>query len=99
MNTSYVKLCGSCGSTLVPIKFERNVCSAIRSILRAVSDGIAATRQPSHALCTHLSLDSGSRRWLDERMNIFERQVAGRRYRIASQSLCDEARHLTSATP
>lgn len=30
--------------------------------------------------------------WLDERMNIFERQVGGRRYRIASQSLWDAAR-------
>ncbi len=27
--------------------------------------------------------------WLDERMNIFEREVGGRRYRIASQSLWD----------
>ena len=30
--------------------------------------------------------------WLDERMNMFERQVGGRRYRIASQSLWDPAR-------
>jgi len=29
--------------------------------------------------------------WLDERMNIFERTVGGRRYRIASQSLWDPA--------
>ena len=27
--------------------------------------------------------------WLDERMNIFERVVGGRRYRIASQSVWD----------
>jgi len=30
--------------------------------------------------------------WLDERMNIFEREVGGRRYRIAAQSLWDPAR-------
>ena len=30
--------------------------------------------------------------WLDERMNIFERQVGGLRYRIASQSLWDPAK-------
>ena len=30
--------------------------------------------------------------WLDERMTIIEREVAGRRYRIASQSLWDSAR-------
>jgi transposase len=30
--------------------------------------------------------------WLDEGMNIFERQVGGRRYRIASQSLWDPAK-------
>ena len=30
--------------------------------------------------------------WLDELMNIFERQVGGRRYRIASQSLWDPAK-------
>jgi len=30
--------------------------------------------------------------WLDERMNIFEREVAGRRYRIASQSVWDPER-------
>ncbi len=30
--------------------------------------------------------------WLDERMNIFEREVGGRRYRIASQSLWDAER-------
>jgi hypothetical protein len=30
--------------------------------------------------------------WLDERMNIFEREVGGRRYRIASQSVWDPER-------
>ncbi len=30
--------------------------------------------------------------WLDERMNVFEREVGGRRYRIASQSVWDPAR-------
>lgn len=30
--------------------------------------------------------------WLDERMNIFEREVGGRRYRIAAQSLWDPVR-------
>jgi len=30
--------------------------------------------------------------WLDERMNMFEREVAGRRYRVAAQSLWDPVR-------
>src|SRR2546428_4850733 len=30
--------------------------------------------------------------WIDEGMNIFEREVGGRRYRIASQSLWDAVR-------
>ncbi len=37
----------------------------------------------------NLLVDVGARMWLDERMNIFERKVGGRRYRIASQSLWD----------
>ena len=48
--------------------------------------------QRSRAFWAHLSLDSGSLAWLDERMNMFEREVGGRRYRIASQSLWDPAR-------
>src|ERR1022692_1596104 len=47
------------------------------------------------SLQAHLVLDNSdnsTRSWLDERMNIFERQVGGRRYRIASQSLWDPAR-------
>jgi transposase len=36
-----------------------------------------------------VSLDFRARIVLDERMNIFERSVAGRRYRVASQSLWD----------
>src|SRR5450432_2493570 len=43
-------------------------------------------------LGAHLWLDNSPRSWLDERMNIFERQVGGRRYRVASQSLWDPAR-------
>lgn len=39
-----------------------------------------------------VSLDLGREVWLDERMNIFEREVGGHRYRIASQSLWDPAR-------
>jgi len=40
----------------------------------------------------HVFVDIGARIWLDERMNIFEREVGGRRYRIASQSLWDAER-------
>ena len=36
-----------------------------------------------------ISLAKRLRVWLDEEMNIFERQVGGRRYRIASQSVWD----------
>src|SRR2546429_2143035 len=37
----------------------------------------------------YLFVDRSARMWLDERMNIFERVVGGRRYRIASQSVWD----------
>ena len=37
-------------------------------------------------------LTSALRLWLDEGMNVFEREVDGRRYRIASQSLWDPVR-------
>src|SRR3989442_16008874 len=37
----------------------------------------------------YLFVDRGARMRLDERMNIFERVVGGRRYRIASQSVWD----------
>src|SRR5947208_2670632 len=37
----------------------------------------------------YLFVDRSARMWLDERMNIFERIVGGRRYRIASQSVWD----------
>jgi len=37
----------------------------------------------------HFCLAKRFRVWLDERMNVFEREVGGRRYRIASQSLWD----------
>jgi hypothetical protein len=40
----------------------------------------------------HVLVDRYVRMWLDERMNIFERTVGGRRYRIASQSLWDVER-------
>src|SRR5450631_2068257 len=43
-------------------------------------------------LGAHLSLDFALSICLDERMNVFERKVAGRRYRVASQSLWDPAR-------
>lgn len=39
-----------------------------------------------------VGVDLSSEVWLDERMNIFEREVGGRRYRIASQSLWDPVR-------
>jgi hypothetical protein len=39
-----------------------------------------------------LGLANALHLWLDERMNIFEREVGGRRYRIASQSLWDPRR-------
>ena len=41
----------------------------------------------------HFSLANGFRLWLDEIMNVFERKVGGRRYRIASQSLWDPLLH------
>jgi hypothetical protein len=37
-------------------------------------------------------LDTAVQICLDERMNVFERQVGGRRYRVASQSLWDSAK-------
>lgn len=37
-------------------------------------------------------MTSGRWLWLDERMNVFEREVGGRRYRIAAQSLWDPVR-------
>src|SRR6266852_4609946 len=46
----------------------------------------------SRALLARFWLDKTVRKCIDERMNIFERVVGGRRYRIASQSVWDPAR-------
>src|SRR5450432_3747044 len=48
-------------------------------------------------LGAHLWLDNSPRSWLDERMNVFERQVGGRRYRVASQSLWDPSKQRSFA--
>src|SRR6266704_4181633 len=45
----------------------------------------------------YLFVDRSARMWLDERMNIFERVVGGRRYRIASQSVWDPEQQRTFA--
>jgi hypothetical protein len=46
----------------------------------------------SRALLARFWLDKTVQKCIDERMNIFERVVGGRRYRIASQSVWDPAR-------
>lgn len=43
-------------------------------------------------LLERILVDKGCELWLDEGMNIFEREVGGRRYRIAAQSLWDAVR-------
>ena len=51
-----------------------------------------APEKPPAPLEMHFWLAIGAQICLDERMNIFERSVGGRTYRIASQSLWDSAR-------
>jgi hypothetical protein len=54
-------------------------------------------RRASHALLARFSLDITPQLWLDERMNVFQREVGGRQYRIASQSLWDPERQRSFA--
>src|SRR5439155_25914979 len=60
-------------------------------------EGLDHSPHTSAPCLTHLSLDLALSICLDERMNVFERQVGGRRYRVASQSLWDPARQRSFA--